>query len=120
MMPANDIIDNIKPGLRNAADCQPVKELPVGKINILPEASFPHRSMILTSSRMSLSLRLRLQIQRLLEPSLEVNVTDFKPESSELPDMKTDHFDPSSLSFSSGLITGGFSSPNISSLIFFS
>jgi hypothetical protein len=49
-----------------------------------------------------------------------VKVTDFKPESSELPDMETDHFDPSSLSFSSGLMTGGFSSPNISVLIFFS
>jgi len=49
-----------------------------------------------------------------------VKVTDFKPESSELPDMKTIHFDPSSLSFSSGLMTGGFSSPSISSLTFFS
>ena len=59
-MPANDIIDNVMPGLRNAAGCQPMKELPLGKINILPEASFPHRSMIFTSSWMSLSLRSRL------------------------------------------------------------
>ena len=49
-----------------------------------------------------------------------MKVTDFKPESSELPDMKTIHFDPSSLSFTSGLMTGGFSSPSISSLTFFS
>jgi len=49
-----------------------------------------------------------------------VKVTDFKPESSELPDMKAIHFDPSSLSFSSGLMTGEFSSPSISSLTFFS
>jgi len=59
-IPANDIIDNVMLGLRNVAGCQPVKEFPLGKINILPEASFPHRSKIFTSSRMSLSLRLRL------------------------------------------------------------
>jgi len=59
-MPAKDIIDNVMPGLRNVAGCQPVKEFPLGKINILPEASFPHRSMIFTSSLTSLSLRLRL------------------------------------------------------------
>jgi hypothetical protein len=59
-MPVKDIIDNIMPGLRDEAGCQPVREFPLGKISILPEASFPHRSMIFTSSRMSLSLRLRL------------------------------------------------------------
>jgi hypothetical protein len=86
-MPANDIIDSVMPGLRNVTGCQPVKELPLGNNNTLPEASFPHRSMIFTSSWISLSLRLRLWVQRLLEPSLEVNVTDFRPESSALPDM---------------------------------
>lgn len=58
-MPANDIIDSVMPGLRNEAGCHPVKEFPLGKISILPEASFPHRSKIFTSSRTSLSLRLR-------------------------------------------------------------
>ena len=58
-MPISERIDNIPLGVRNWEECHPDEKSPVGKINTLPEASFPHRSIIFTSSWMSLSLRLR-------------------------------------------------------------
>ena len=117
-IPANERADNAMPGLSGAIMRSPRNGLSLGNTDILQDTSFPQRSTAFTSSIRSMSSQPISYAQRVLAPSLEVNMTDFSPVSSELPERLNVRPVPSSLYSSSGRMTGGLSSPSMSVLTF--